>query len=245
MGNIKEPKDIFPDIISDYQGIFGEDLISIILYGSAAGPDFRPGKSDINLMIVLSEDAIDQLDRAFDVVAKWRKKGVAVPLFLTEGYVATSLDVYPIEYLNFQRNYQLVFGKDILKDLTFENRFLRLQCEREAKGKLLLLREAFLETAGKAEPLKALVEQALPAIMALFEALLYLKGVPLPDKKREIIEAASASLGIDAAVFESLLDMREGRSKPNREGRVNVIKAWLREMRKLSKMVDAVGGEDG
>jgi len=48
MAKITDPKTLFPDIVSDYQKIFGDDLTSIILYGSAAGPDFRPGKSDIN-----------------------------------------------------------------------------------------------------------------------------------------------------------------------------------------------------
>lgn len=242
MAKITDPKTLFPDIVSDYQEIFGDDLTSIILYGSAAGPDFRPGKSDINFMIVLSEEAIDQLDRAFDTVEKWRKKGVAIPLFLTEGYMATSLDVYPIEYLKFQKNYQMVFGKDILKELSFDNEFLRLQCEREAKGKLLLLRQAFLETAGKSAPLRALAGQALPAIIALFEALLYLKGEELPHKKQDVIAAASASLGVDATVFEAVRQMGEEKTKPDKTQSMKVIKACLREMRKLSKIVDSLGG---
>ncbi|MBW1901605.1 MAG: hypothetical protein JRJ20_08205 [Deltaproteobacteria bacterium] len=100
---IKDPKEIFPEIIADYKGIYGGDLVSILLYGSATGKDYRPGKSDINFMIVLSEQGIEQLDRAFPVIKKWRKRNVAIPLFLTETYVATSMDVFPIEYLNFQR----------------------------------------------------------------------------------------------------------------------------------------------
>jgi len=240
MAKISDPKTIFPDFISDYQEIFKADLLGIILYGSATGPDFIPGKSDINFMIVLGEEGIDHLERAFHVVEKWRKKGVAIPLFLTESYVETSLDVYPIEYLNFQRNHQLVFGKDILKDLVVDPEFLRLQCEREVKGKLLLLREAFLETSGKPGPLKTLAKEALPAVIALFEALLYLKGEALPQPKKEVISAASRALEIDAAPFESLLRVREGELKPDREKGVAVFKACLGEMRKLAKIVDAL-----
>jgi predicted nucleotidyltransferase len=62
----KEPKDIFTDIITDYKKAFGDDLISIIMYGSATGKDYRPGKSDINFMIVLSEEGIERIDMAFD-----------------------------------------------------------------------------------------------------------------------------------------------------------------------------------
>ena len=70
--DVKDPKEIFPDITADYKDVYGGDLISIVLYGSATGKDYRPGKSDINFMIVLSEDGIERLDRAFEIVKKWR-----------------------------------------------------------------------------------------------------------------------------------------------------------------------------
>jgi hypothetical protein len=240
--NQKDPKTILPDITDAYKTLFGDDLVSIILYGSATGQDFQPGKSDINLMIVLTEDGIEHLDRAFDAVNKWRKRGVAVPLFLTEEYITTSLDVFPIEYLNFQNNYILVFGKDILKDLEFSPEFLRLQCEREIKGKLLLLREAFLETSGKGKALKGLIKQALPALMAIFEALLHLRKIDVPKERREIVRAMADAFDLEHSVFEGLLDIKEDKSKFNDEESLNLFKGCLKEMRKLSKLVNSLGG---
>jgi len=57
-----------------------------------------------------------------------------------------------------------------------------LPCEREVKGKLLLLREAFLETSGKGHALKDVIRNSLPAMVAVILVLLvvipysYLKG---------------------------------------------------------------------
>jgi predicted nucleotidyltransferase len=238
----KNPRDIFPEIITDYKKLFGDDLVSIILYGSATGQGYRPGKSDLNFMIVLSEEGIERLDLAFAIVKKWRKRNVAIPLFLTEAYVETSLDAYPIEYLNFQRNYVLVFGKDILIDLSFSPEFIRLQSEREIKGKLLLLREAFLETAGKGRALREVIGKSIPAFIAIFEALLYLKDKDIPKEKREIIRATAEEFDIDASVFEKLLDIKEEKVKPGDMEVTNLFKDYLREARKLSKLVDALGG---
>jgi hypothetical protein len=240
--NQKDPKTILPDITNAYKALFGDDLVSIILYGSATGQNFQPGKSDINFMIVLTEDGIERLDQAFDVVNKWRKRGVAFPLFLTEEYVKTSLDVFPIEYLNFQNNYVLVFGKDILKDLEFSPEFLRLQCEREIKGKLLLLRAAFLETSGKGKALKGLITQALPALMAIFEALLHLLKIDVPGERRGIVKAMADAFDLDHGVFEGLLDIKEEKSKFKDEESLNLFKDCLKEMRKLSKLINAFGG---
>ena len=240
----QDPKKISQEIITDYKKVFGDDLVSIILYGSAAGQDYRPGKSDINFMIVLSDQGIEQLDRAFEMIKKWRKRGLAIPLFLTETYVETSMDVYPIEYLNFQRNYSLVYGRDILQDLSFSAEFLRLQCEREIKGKLLLLREAFLETAGKGKALKEVVSQSLPAFIAIFKALLYLEGKEIPARNREIVWATSEAFALDVKVFEKLLDLKEEKYKPEDKDIKDLFKAYLSEVRKLSKNVDAWGGKD-
>lgn len=239
----QNPKEIFPEIIDDYRGLFSNDLISIILYGSATGGDYRPGKSDINFMIILSENGIEQLERAMKTVTKWQKRNVATPLFLTELYVETSLDVFPIEYLNFQRNHVLVYGKDALKELSFKREFIRLQCEREIKGKLLLLREAFLETAGKGRALKDVISQSIHAFLAIFDALLYLKEKEIPKEKRKVIRTTCEILDLDAGLFEKLLDIREQKIKPGDAEIKTIFQHYLREVRKLSKIVDALGGE--
>jgi len=238
----QDPKEIFPEIIDDYKGLFGDDLISIILYGSAASKDYRPGKSDVNFMVVLSEEGIEHLERAFKVVGKWEKRKVAIPLFLTEFYVESSVDVFPIEYLNFQRSHALVYGKDVLKALAFDPKLVRLQCEREIKGKLLLLRESFMETAGKGRALRGVIGQSIQAFVALFDALLYLKEKEIPVEKREVVRLACNTFDLDAGLFEKLLDIKEQKIKPDDAETQFLFRGYLKEVRKLSKIVDTWGG---
>jgi len=240
--NIKDPKEIFPDITTDYKDVYGDNLISIMLYGSATGKDYRPGKSDINFMIVLSEEGIEHLNQAFEIVKKWRKRNVAIPVFLTENYVETSTDVFPIEYLNFRSNYVPVYGKDILKDLSFKPEFIRLQCEREIKGKLLLLRQVYLETSGKGRALKEVISQSIRAFVAIFEALLHVKGLELPKEKLQIIQAAAQAFDLDSSLFEKLLDVKDDRIKPGEDEMRGLFQKYLAEVRKLSKQVDTLGG---
>ena len=238
----KDPNEIYKEIIDDYKDLFGDDLISIILYGSATGRDYRPGKSDINFMIVLSEEGIENLDRALKTVAKWQKRKVAVPLFLTLHYVETSTDVFPIEYLNFQRNHMLVYGDDILEDLSFNPELIRIQCEREIKGKLLLLRESFLESAGKGRILKEVISQSIQAYLAIFDALLFLKDQEIPQEKRTIIKATCETFGMDKQLFEKLLDIKEQKIKLNDIEIISIFQEYLKEIRRLSKIVDELGG---
>ena len=50
----KDPKEIVNAVAEDYERVLGDDLKSVVLYGSAAGPDYRPGVSDLNLLLMLA-----------------------------------------------------------------------------------------------------------------------------------------------------------------------------------------------
>jgi predicted nucleotidyltransferase len=240
----KDPKEIFDGIVSDYTGVFGDGLVSIICFGSAARGEYRPGKSDINFIIVLEDDTIEKLDEAFDIIARWHSSNVATPVFVTEAYVYSSVDVFPIEYLDMQRSRILVFGKDVLSQLTFENEHIRLQCEKEVKGKLLLLRERFAETHGKAKALCALIGESLVAFIAIFEGLLHLKGLEIPSSKNEIMAVTCRSFGLDGGLFETLLRIRDGKLKPSNEESTNYFKQYLKQIKTLSRIVDSIGGSN-
>ncbi|MBU1744025.1 MAG: hypothetical protein KJ649_03890 [Proteobacteria bacterium] len=234
----KKPEEIFSEITGDYRKIFGEDLISIILYGSGAGEDYIPGKSDLNLLITLTDRGIEGLDRALDTVGRWRKRNVAIPLFMTRSYLTGSLDAYPVEFLNMKRRYRVVSGDDVLAPLAFDPQLIRLQLERELRGKLLHLRSGYFATEGKASRIRDLIGASLTAFVSLFSALLFLKKLEIPQGKRDIITAAGTALGFDAEIF---LKCEEIRRKADRFSSAEVravFRDYLREVRHLCELID-------
>ena len=68
----EKPEEIFSEITGDYRKLFGEELISIILYGSGAGEDYIPGKSDLNFLITLTDRGIEEFDCALRVPSAYR-----------------------------------------------------------------------------------------------------------------------------------------------------------------------------
>ena len=88
---------------------------------------------------------------------------------------------------------------------------LRLQCERELKGKLILLRTGFLNTAGKAEDLRRLMAASITAVLSVFGALLLIQSREIPKERRDIVPAVTETYGLDAAPFLRCIDLREGK----------------------------------
>ena len=233
----KKPEEIFTAITEDYQQIFGMHLLSLILYGSGAGEDYIPGKSDLNFLITLTDQGVERLDRALETVARWRKRNVAIPLFMTRSYLQGSQDSYPIEFLNMKRHYIVVFGTDVLAELIFDQYHIRLQLERELRGKLLNLRSGYLATEGNPRKIRQLITLSLTAFVSLFSALLYLKNIEIPHGKREVIAAAGKAFGIDTPIF---LKCEEVRRKTDRLSSIEVRAVFQAYMKEVSRLCDQI-----
>jgi predicted nucleotidyltransferase len=238
MARTKDPTEISRLFAQDYHTVFGDQLISVILYGSAVTDEYIPKKSDLNFLIVLSEEGIEQLHVVYDLVAKWRKKRVGTPLFLTKAYIDSSLDTFPIEFLNIKRNYKVIFGEDILEQLSLEKEFIRMQCERELKGKLLLLRERYVETRGKATALRSVVANTLSDFIFILKGLLYLLNKEVPSTKKETVGIIADEFDLDRKLFLSLLQIKEGSLKPSGKEMDLLFQRYLKEIRTLTLLVD-------
>ena len=233
------PESIFAAFTADYQKLFGADLESIILYGSAARGEYVAGRSDINFMIVLSDAGIEKLACTMPLVAAWHKSRVNTPLFLSKDYITMSLDTFPIEFLTMRAGYKVVFGQDMLKDLTFEKSFVRLQCERELKGKLLQLRQRFIESEGAAKKIASLISLSLPAFLSLFQSILFLKDMPPVASRSGLLAAMASATGMDMQVFTDLAAVRSGAKKLKNAEALTLMNAYIREIKTLANYIDA------
>jgi hypothetical protein len=210
------------------------------MYGSAAGGHYIRGKSDINLLVVLTEAGMDKLADVLDTVKEWKKRRVAVPLIMTRNFIECSLDSYPIEFLNMKNNYILIYGENVLEPLIFKPEDLRLQIERELRGKLILLRQGYLEAEGKPRGLKKLIANSFTAFISIFKALLYLKHEKAPHGRRETIKEIGNLLAVDATVFMLCADIKEGVDNLSSGEVVDVFKKYLHEVNKLCNIVDSL-----
>jgi hypothetical protein len=229
------PAEIADEFVQDYQNLFNENLIAVIQYGS-----YTAKKTEINFMIVITETAMASIHRVLECVKKWQKRSVAVPLFVTEEYVDSSLDSFPLEFSNLQQAHQLLYGKDILAGLTISREHLRLQCEAQIKGKLLHLRAEFLATLGNAAEIRRLIRATVPAFTAVFKGLLSLKNIPAPRQSDEIVLKTVEAFSLDASVLTRVLEVGQGDSKATAPELIALCENYIAEIRKLAFTIDQI-----
>ncbi|HDQ00238.1 MAG TPA: hypothetical protein ENN22_13800 [bacterium] len=239
MGKIpKSPEEIFDPFVSEYKSAFGDDLVSVILYGSAARGEYIYKKSDINFLILLSESGIRNLQQAVPLIKKWQKRMVSTPLLLTKQYIQTSLDTFPIEFLTMKQHYQVLYGEDVFVDIKIDSRDLRLQSEREVRGKLLHLRENYLNTYGEAKAIQNLLKVSLPTFVSIFSGLLHLKDQPIPSVKKDVLKMTADVFSLDFSVFDKINKLNQNQIKFSKDELNQLVGQYIEQIRKLTYIVD-------
>ena len=234
----KKPEEIFPEIMEQLKSAFGVELKSVFLYGSGASGGYVPGKSDLNFLVIVTDEGMKNLRRLHNVVGGWKKRGVATPLIMTKAFLDNALDVYPIEFLTMKEHHVRVYGEEVLSRLSFDRTCLRLQLEREIKGKLIHLRQGYLESEGQAKKLRDLINISLVAFLSLFTAILYLKEKSVPPERHQLIHDACELSGIDGGVFSRCLDIKEEAVKVDLKEMGPLFDQYLGEIEKFDHFID-------
>lgn len=232
--------------------IHGDNLISVFIYGSAAGENYVPKVSDINSVFVFKNLNPSILKSSLKAVSKGISKKIAAPLFMTKDYISSSLDVFPIEFLDMKENHILLYGEDVLSGLPINGEHIRLFCEQQLKGKLIRIRQAYLEVGLKKKGLEALLKESLNSLIPVFRNLIRLKeqqppggdarpqAMQPPVSKIEILRQLCQIFELDENVFLPIYkDTTNDEKIANQEIDV-FLEKYLSQIGKLAGMVDKI-----
>jgi hypothetical protein len=206
----KDLDTIVAGFVADVSAAPSGSIQAVVLYGSAAGGSYLPGRSDLNFLLVSPRVVPDLLHFLQNRMKVWAKQRIASPLIVDASFLSRSLDSYPLEILGMQAAYKVLYGTDPLVGLAPEIEHVRVQVEREAKSKILLLRRGFIESAGHHKRLAGVLAVTLPAVDAMLRGMLYVKGVEWRLSGVPLRAKAARVLELDLPLLEQLREARHG-----------------------------------
>lgn len=240
------------ELIERLKSAFGQRLVSVILYGSAASPEEkdRPSQySDLNVLIVL--DHVDaQALTLYSPIARWwhtEHPQSPAPLLMDEEDVAVSTDCFPIEFEDMKERRRVLHGKDLVAGLEIDFSFYRARVEYELRSKLLRLRHQAtpLLTAANRDGLLHLCADSVSTFLILARHGLRIAGHPIDSaaksRKRATVAALEKVAGAHCDAFSTLLDLRDGKQPPNAAaGAVGLFDQYLNEIHEVIGFVDGL-----
>ena len=221
------------------KALYGDRLRSILVYGSVASGEHIPRRSNVNLLVCLDRVDFEALELSRKFFQRWKRFTRTLPLLFDRRYMETSSDVFPMEFLDIQQSYRVLFGEDVLKPLVVDRKSLRFQCESEIKGKLVRLRQAYLEAVFLHDWKQVLIA-SIPSFLTIFRNLIRLKGQEPPVKAQDVVGHAARLYRVNADAAQTLLKLKSG-LRLSRVELVDLYRAWLAEVEALANAVDQEG----
>jgi hypothetical protein len=181
----------------------GADFLATYLTGSVLSAGFDSKHSRVNVLVIARSLAPEVLDRIADALPDARKAPRFDALFMTREQIVSSLDVFPIEWLDLIERHLRLEGEDIFTGIEVPRTYLRLQCEHELRSKHLRLRHEYLLSAHRPERLAEVLARLASGFHTLFRTLLRLRGEEPPADIEALIKRVADAYQLDAGALLS------------------------------------------
>ena len=204
--------------------INGDNLVSVVSY------------DENRLLILLNEINFYNLLENSPLSGKIQKGGV-IPLYLTEEYIKSSCDVFPLEYLKIKKSREVIYGRDILEGLEISAGNIRLESEQKIKGSLIRLTQVILEQGYKKKNLAKTSFLALEDLLTGMQGMLELAGVSGTADSLSLIDGVRQRFGIDLQPLKEVAAWKNG-TKP--EDIKKLIYGFYEKIEELAVLVDGM-----
>ena len=215
-------------LLKELLRIHQEDIISIYTYQSLK----------LNICVVFKNLDFSVLKKSLQLVNKGIRDKINAPLFLTKEHIQTSSDTFPIEFLEMKEDHALLYGEDVLANLEIEPSHIRFICEQQLKGKLIRIRQAYLEIGLRKKGMELLVKESFESLFPIFRGLLRLKNLTPAIDRHECIEQLSESFEVNSDLLLSLLDDTKNDEKIAGKSIEDFLEKYILEIEKLSVVAD-------
>lgn len=196
------------NLVDDLRSTHGENLASVVLYGSAAAGDYVETRSDYNVLVALHRITPEDLRQAQPPIRDWQRFGHPLPVYFTVEELSDAADVFPIEFHQMRNARRILYGEDPFATLELSDRHLRHQTEYELRSKLIQLRRLYIPASASVEELSTLMSDSLASFAALFRPVLILMGQEAPVAKPDSVRSIVKLLKLDGKPFERIFQLR-------------------------------------
>ncbi|HMI39375.1 MAG TPA: hypothetical protein VK500_05670 [Nitrospiraceae bacterium] len=200
--------------VKDVKGVFGEQLEGMLLYGSAVRGEFLPGRSNLNILLLVSSYDSAVLKKYGALHRHWSKEQIVVPLFLTEEELHTSAAVFPLEFLEIQEQHRVLGGRDPFIGFHVKTDRLRETVVQGVTSHLLRLRQRYVEGGGSDDATTILLPLSITSIVPLLRGVQRLLGRPVLSHSDAVIKDVAEQLKLDLQGLLDALLLKRGQISP-------------------------------
>lgn len=184
---------VVDDAVSALRSAFGDDLVSVVLHGSAAEDRLR-ASSDVNLLVVLRAFDPARADAAREPLRAARAAVRLQPMFVLESELAEAASSFADKFGDIRTRHVVLAGRDVVASLTPPRASAVARLRQSLLNVRLRLREAYVARSLREEQAARAVADFGAALRILAGTLVELEGARAASP-REALERIAAAEG--------------------------------------------------
>jgi hypothetical protein len=219
------------------KGVFGEQLEGLLLYGSAVRGEFLPGRSNLNILLLVSSYDSAVLKQYSVLHRRWSKEQIVAPLFLTEEELHLSAAVFPLEFLEIQEQHRVLGGRDPFIGFHVKTDRLRAAVVQGLASHVVRLRQRYVEGGGDDEATTILLTLSITSIVPLLRGVQRLLGRSPLSHSDAVISDVAEQQKLD---LQGLLDawlLKRGQISPGSHEVPRLFDRYLQAATLLARAV--------
>lgn len=185
-------------------------LVAVLVHGSAVRGEYKEGASDLDLVVVLSSDPAELLERLGNPLLVARDRARIEAMILRRDEIVPSADVFPIFYEELATTAFALRGANPFEGLKIADHHKRLRIEQELREARIRLRVAIADAAAGLLRKAGIVERKLKQLRSPLAALASLAGKPVSSPAlRAVIDEVGAMLGVETKPLSAVREHPE------------------------------------
>jgi predicted nucleotidyltransferase len=187
------------------QAAFGEDLLSIVLYGSAAEDMLRPS-SDVNVLVLLAKFTQEKADLLREHLRVAQAAIQLSAMFLVESELQSAVECFAVKFADIIRRRQILFGQDPFAAVSISREASIIRVRQTLLNLTLRMREAYIARGLREEQRVTMIANMAGPLRACAAAVLELRGTSV-NSGRDLLSRARHTGSLppgasDPALFE-------------------------------------------
>jgi predicted nucleotidyltransferase len=205
---------VLEDIVSTTLEVFGSELRSLVLFGSAAVGRLR-ATSDVNLLFILGRFRSEGLDRVSAVLQASAAAVDVRPMFVLESELPAAASAFAIKFADLHRRRRVLAGEDVLASLVIPQAAIRHRLQQVLLNLQLRLRSRYIAQHGRPEQLARTIANAAGPLRASAAAICELQGHPFESTKAALDRVAASLPGDWQPLLTKISGARAGTLAPD------------------------------
>ena len=203
--------------VSRLEKALGENLHSLVLYGSSVRGGYDPGASDINLLIVLEASTAHAHRAIREALAS---EAPFEPFIVEWGEMPRAGRVFALKFMSIQRDYTLLSGTDPFAEFSVSQDLLVMLTEQELRNLRMRLTRAYVTAGPQHRRYRQLLAHQSSRILISLSDCLRCARMDMPQSLPDRIPLFEKLFDADVQILRDLLELRQ------REGELSEDEAF-------------------